>query len=174
MQTQNQGTPSRDGQQHMHEWARKQRALEINPRSPLIEGLLRKYTALKDVEGGEEPDAELEREVQEISGILIDGALVRSGFDVPDSNECVHVASFWSRFDSMSVFLSGSLSVSTRSSVVRLASLRMLQRIQQSSPHLNRRTASRLRMRPRRSSHLNSTKTSLSTTFLTARTFRQD
>ena len=91
MQAQNQGSP-RDGQQHMHEWARKQRALEINPRSPLIEGLLRKYTALKDVKEGEEPDAELEREVQEISGILIDGALVRSGFDVPDSNECVLVA----------------------------------------------------------------------------------
>jgi heat shock protein beta len=95
LQAQNQGTPSRDGQQWMHEWARKQRALEINPRSPLIEGLLRKYTALKDVKEGEEPNAELEQEVQEISGILIDGALVRSGFDVPDSNEYVVVAPPW-------------------------------------------------------------------------------
>lgn len=84
MQAQNQGAP---GANTMHEWARKQRALEINPRSPLIEGLLRKITTLKDVEEGEEPDADLEREIKEISGILIDGALVRSGFDVPDSNE---------------------------------------------------------------------------------------
>lgn len=89
MQAQNQGAPNRDGQMHMHEWARKQRALEINPRSPLIEGLLRKITTLQDVEEGEELDAELDREVKEISGILIDGALVRSGFDVPDSNEYV-------------------------------------------------------------------------------------
>ncbi|KAF8312260.1 heat shock protein Hsp90, partial [Clavulina sp. PMI_390] len=87
MQAQNQGKPNKDGQQYMHEWARKQRALEINPRSPLIEGLLRKIVRLTDIEEGEEKDAELEKEVQEIAGILIDSALVRSGFDVTDSNE---------------------------------------------------------------------------------------
>lgn len=87
MQAQNQGAPNKDGQMHMHEWARKQRQLEINPKSPLIEGLLRKVVKLNDVEEGEERDAELEAEVQEIAGILIDGALIRSGFDVGDSNE---------------------------------------------------------------------------------------
>lgn len=87
MQAQNAGAPNKDGQMHMHEWARKQRQLEVNPKSPLIEGLLRKIEPLNDVEEGEEVDPELEKEVKEIAGILIDGALVRSGFDVPDSNE---------------------------------------------------------------------------------------
>lgn len=32
-------------------------------------------------------DLEAEEELREITSILIDGALVRSGFEVPDSNE---------------------------------------------------------------------------------------
>jgi heat shock protein beta len=87
MLAQNQGVPNKDGQMHMHEWARKQRALEINPRSPLIEGLLRKVIKLNDVEEGEERDPELALEVKEITTMLLDAALVRSGFDVQDSNE---------------------------------------------------------------------------------------
>ena len=57
--------------------------MEINPRSPLIEGLLRRVKGLPS-EG--EDDLEAVQELKEIASILIDGALVRSGFEVPDSN----------------------------------------------------------------------------------------
>ena len=69
---------------YMHEFAKKAKVLEINPRSPLIEGLLRRVKQLP--EEGEEPDTEAEAELMEVTSILIDGALVRSGFEVPDSN----------------------------------------------------------------------------------------
>lgn len=75
-----------DSQKMMEEWAKKQRVLEINPRSPLIAGLLAKVKELNDVAEGEEKDKELEDELKEVSSILIDGALVRSGFEVSDSN----------------------------------------------------------------------------------------
>ena len=75
----------------MHEYAKKQKFLEINPRSPLIEGLLRRVKALPTEE--EERDLESEDELREVTSVLIDGALVRSGFGVPDSN------SFFSRVD---------------------------------------------------------------------------
>ncbi|KAJ7276359.1 Hsp90 protein-domain-containing protein [Mycena haematopus] len=71
-------------QSYMHEFAKKAKVLEINPRSPLIEGLLRRVEQLP--EEGEEPDTEAEAELNEVASILIDGALVRSGFEVPDSN----------------------------------------------------------------------------------------
>jgi len=71
----------------MHELARKQKLLEINPRSPLIEGLLRRIEQLPSEEAGR--DLAAEEELKEVTSILIDGALVRSGFDVPDSNACV-------------------------------------------------------------------------------------
>jgi heat shock protein beta len=74
-------------QSYMHEFAKKAKVLEINPRSPLIEGLLRRVEQLP--EDGEEPDAEAEAELNEVASILIDGALVRSGFEVTDSNMCV-------------------------------------------------------------------------------------
>lgn len=67
------------------EWAKKQRKLEINPSSPLIAGMLAKVKVLNDVEEGEEKDKELQDELNEIANILVDGALVRSGFAVPDS-----------------------------------------------------------------------------------------
>lgn len=86
MQAQTNPNAARDGQEHMHEWAKKQKSLEINPRSPLIQGLLKKVQLLEDVEEGEEKDPELEKEVKEVVSILIDGALVRSGFEVADSN----------------------------------------------------------------------------------------
>ena len=63
---------------------KKQRTLEINPKSPLIEGLLAR---VEDLNSGEERDAETEKELKEVASILIDGALVRSGFEVHDSNE---------------------------------------------------------------------------------------
>ena len=74
----------------MAEYVRKQRVLEINPKSPLIEGLLRRVEALSNEEG--ERDLEAEDELKEVTSILIDGALVRSGYEVPDSNEYVFLA----------------------------------------------------------------------------------
>ncbi|KEP55374.1 cation-transporting ATPase [Rhizoctonia solani 123E] len=70
----------------MHDWAKKQKFLEINPNSPLIEGMLKKVQVLNDVEEGEEKDSQLEEELKEVASILVDGALVRSGFEVPDSH----------------------------------------------------------------------------------------
>lgn len=69
----------------MWEFARKQKVLEINPRSPLIEGLLRRIERLPKEE--EERDIEAEDELREVATVLVDGALVRSGFAVTDSNE---------------------------------------------------------------------------------------
>ena len=65
------------------EFLKKQRLLEINPKSPLIEGLL---VRVEDLDN-EEKDLEAEKELKEVASILIDGALVRSGFQVHDSNE---------------------------------------------------------------------------------------
>lgn len=73
----------------MHEFAMKARLLEINPRSPLIEGLLHRVEALPSAEDEDERDLEAEGELKEVISILIDGALVRSGFEVPDTNEYV-------------------------------------------------------------------------------------
>ncbi|KAH7887755.1 Hsp90 protein-domain-containing protein [Phlebopus sp. FC_14] len=68
----------------MQEFMKKQKVLEINPRSPLIEGLLRHVEQLNA--DGDQKDEELEEELKEVASILIDGALVRSGFEVADSN----------------------------------------------------------------------------------------
>lgn len=68
----------------MRDFGRKQKLLEINPKSPLIDGLLRRVEQLPFED--EEPDIEAEDELKEVASILIDGALVRSGFEVPDSN----------------------------------------------------------------------------------------
>lgn len=68
----------------IHEYALKAKFLEINPRSPLIEGLLRRVKDLPTEE--DERDLEAEEELREVASILIDGALVRSGFEVPNSN----------------------------------------------------------------------------------------
>ena len=65
------------------EYLKKQRILEINPKSPLIEGLLARVEDLNS----EEKDVEAEKELREVASILIDGALVRSGYQVHDSNE---------------------------------------------------------------------------------------
>jgi len=68
----------------LHDYAMKAKILEINPRSPLIGGLLRR---VKDLTIGEdEKTLDAEEELKEVTSILIDGALVRSGFGVPDSN----------------------------------------------------------------------------------------
>lgn len=68
----------------MHDFAKRQRNLEINPRSPLIEGLLRRVEQLPTDE--DEKDVEAEEELKEVIAILLDGALVRSGYEVQDSH----------------------------------------------------------------------------------------
>jgi heat shock protein beta len=68
----------------LQDYATKQKVLEINPRSPLIEGLLNRIMALGEEEG--ERDKEEETELTEVVNILIDGALIRSGFEVMESN----------------------------------------------------------------------------------------
>lgn len=65
-----------------HELALKAKVLEINPRSPLIEGLLNRIEDLRA-----DPDEREEAELKEVAAILIDSALVRSGFEVRNSNE---------------------------------------------------------------------------------------
>ena len=82
---------------YMHEFAMKAKFLEINPRSPLIEGLLRRVEQLPSE--GEEKDLEAENELREITSILIDGALVRSGFEVPDSNGWAILISGWRKLE---------------------------------------------------------------------------
>ncbi|KAH9951681.1 heat shock protein Hsp90 [Amylocystis lapponica] len=69
----------------IHEFAKKAKTLEINPRSPLMQGLLHRVESLPAAEEGR--DVEAEEELVEVASVLIDGALVRSGFSVPDSNE---------------------------------------------------------------------------------------
>ena len=68
----------------MHEYSMKAKRLEINPRSPLIDGILRRVNQLPSEE--EYRDIEAEEELKEVTSILIDGALVRSGFEVTDSH----------------------------------------------------------------------------------------
>lgn len=68
----------------LQDFATKQKVLEINPRSPLIEGLLKRIMALGEDE--DERDKEEETELTEVANILIDGALIRSGFEVMESN----------------------------------------------------------------------------------------
>lgn len=70
----------------MHDFARKQRVLEVNPQSPLIEGLLKRIKALPSADDLEDADPEAEAEMEEVISILIDGALVRSGFEIANSN----------------------------------------------------------------------------------------
>jgi len=76
-----------DGNEYLRTLAKKQKLLEINPRSPLMEGLLRRIEELPGEDEGR--DLEAEEELKEVVAILIDGALVRSGYDVTNSNEYV-------------------------------------------------------------------------------------
>lgn len=75
----------------MHEYAMKAKILEINPHSPLIAGLLNQVNNLSADE--DQPDLDVEAELKEVASILIDGALVRSGYGVPDNNR------FFTRID---------------------------------------------------------------------------
>ena len=63
----------------LHDFALKAKVLEINPYSPLIQGLARQLEIYN-----EEKDEELLAKMKEVTSFLLDGALIRSGFDVPD------------------------------------------------------------------------------------------
>lgn len=77
MAAQSNGPPGSDP---MLEFLKNQpRALEINPHSPLIKGLLEEVTA-------GDPDAP---ELKDTMRTLLDLTLVRSGFNVEDLNSCV-------------------------------------------------------------------------------------
>ncbi|WWC65635.1 uncharacterized protein I303_108255 [Kwoniella dejecticola CBS 10117] len=64
------------------------KVLEINPKSPLIEGLLERVLDLPQVEEDEDDDvkrtSEEEEELRETVRVLFDTSLVRSGFSVAD------------------------------------------------------------------------------------------
>lgn len=73
-----------NGPHPMHEYAMKAKILEINPHSPLIAGLLNRVSSLSTDEDQQDLDAEVE--LKEVASILIDGALIRSGYGVTDNN----------------------------------------------------------------------------------------
>ena len=52
----------------MHQYARKQKILEINPRSPLIEGLLRRVKQLPEDEEERDEEAEAEKRMPMTKG----------------------------------------------------------------------------------------------------------
>ena len=115
----------------MFEMAKRQKLLELNPRSPLIEGLLRRVEQLPGED--EERDFESEEELKEVAAILIDGALVRSGFEVPDSDE--YVSKIYAHTQIFLTAIPDSSSAWTASSVAHLAS----RRPHQLTPLSNRR-----------------------------------
>lgn len=80
------GASNRGGERDelIQEMMKRQKVLEVNPRSPLIQGLLHRVEQIIDDDEGKDRDLE---ELREVASILIDGALVRSGFDVADSNQ---------------------------------------------------------------------------------------
>ncbi|KAI0092064.1 Hsp90 protein-domain-containing protein [Irpex rosettiformis] len=75
----------KSGANVVHDYAKRLRTLEINPKSPLIEGLLKRVEQLPSEE--EEHDLEAEDEIKEVISVLVDSALVRSGFEVPSAND---------------------------------------------------------------------------------------
>lgn len=66
------------------------KVLEINPKSPLIEGMLERVL---DLEDGEVDEKELAEAVR----VLFDTTLVRSGFSVPDPARSVRPVPFVTR-----------------------------------------------------------------------------
>jgi heat shock protein beta len=64
--------------------------LEINPNSPLIEGLLERVYDLPPVED-EDVTSHEQEELQETVRVLLDTAMIRSGFMVADTNTYVAV-----------------------------------------------------------------------------------
>ncbi len=80
---------ARPGQEDdpIRSFARSQRKiLEINPKSPLIKGMLERVTDLSEDEEGGEGSAE-EQDLKDLLGVLVDATLVRSGYPVTDNQE---------------------------------------------------------------------------------------
>jgi hypothetical protein len=70
----------------MNDITRKQRVLEVNPLSPLTEGLLTRVKAFPSPEDLEDLDPDAGAKLDDVASVLIDGALVRSVFEITDSN----------------------------------------------------------------------------------------
>jgi heat shock protein beta len=66
--------------------AQMPKILELNPKSPLIEGLLERLLEMPAMDDDDEEASAEELDLRESASILIDTALIRSGFDVHDSN----------------------------------------------------------------------------------------
>jgi len=66
--------------------AQMPKILELNPKSPLIEGLLERVLEMPAIDDDDEEATAEELYLRESASILIDTALIRSGFDVHDSN----------------------------------------------------------------------------------------
>ena len=70
--------------------AQMPKILELNPKSPLVQGLLERLLELptsgEDIDGEDSDSTSDEVELRESAAILIDTALIRSGFNVKDSN----------------------------------------------------------------------------------------
>jgi heat shock protein beta len=69
--------------------AQMPKILELNPKSPLIEGLLERLLEMPTIEDEDDEAMAEELDLRESASILIDTALIRSGFDVHDSNTWV-------------------------------------------------------------------------------------
>lgn len=134
----------------MHDFAKKAKIMEINPRSPLIEGLLKRVKQLPAED--EERDLDAEDELREVASVLIDGAMVRSGFAVNDSNEYVSyfVLLSPSCCESSTTFPVGFSRASTAFSAVLSVYLRLRQPTRPSNPHLQWILSSRQRKSQRK------------------------
>ncbi len=66
--------------------------LEINPKSPLIEGLLERVMDLPPADGDSDPSAD-EQDLADLVQVLFDTTAVKSGYTVADTNECVPLGS---------------------------------------------------------------------------------
>jgi heat shock protein beta len=82
---------ARDDDAMMQMMMQMPKILEVNPKSPLIEGLLERVLDLPVAdEEDSDPDSTFasheEEELRETVRVLVDTALIRSGFIVPDTN----------------------------------------------------------------------------------------
>jgi heat shock protein beta len=81
---------ARDDDTMMKMMMQMPKILEVNPKSPLIEGLLERVLDLPAADDESDSDATFtsheEEELRETVRVLLDTALIRSGFVVADTN----------------------------------------------------------------------------------------